>query len=74
MEFRYDLEMFGHLVADRASACLAYRPHELSKLFAYFKAECEGDADRLRVIDDVEDLAAALGGAAYLGRRVIRRR
>jgi hypothetical protein len=59
---RYELEIFGHYVADNASICLAQCPEKLHAMFDQFKIGCGADHERLAVIDDIEVMARGLAG------------
>jgi hypothetical protein len=72
---RYELEMFGHLVADRASSCLTTRPHDLPELFKKFRADFADDPEWLAIVDGIEETAASFAGrelAERMGYRVKR--
>jgi hypothetical protein len=70
---QYSLEMFGHLIADKASICLVDDPQNLPALFEKFRADFADDPERLAVIADVEAMAASFAGreiAEQMGYRV----
>jgi hypothetical protein len=64
---RYELEIFGHGVADGASMCLAHCPEKLHELFDQFKVNCGGDLERLAIVGDIEVMAQDFAGKLGLG-------
>jgi hypothetical protein len=76
---RYELEIFGHAVADGASMCLAHCPENLQGLFDQFKIDCGADRERLAIVGDIEAMAQGfarklgLGGNCRAGAKNVER-